>query len=299
MASWSRGAWWKGVCRDRKRPILPRAGPVRARGGADQRMFIQRLFGRSVMGPLGIRVESVVGRVKFPINSVGAGVAAKAEGTAANDAAAAVIDENEMVPHKITGRFDISAEAMASIQGIDPGLSMDLVNDARSQMYSAIINGNGTAPNVAGVLDVTNASNPTNVVTFADAASAAAAGVDGIHATMESEVSVLLGESTHTKFSALYTASGEFAALDRLTARARTVQVSSYMPAVASTIQKAILHSGPADRSDAIAALFGGGVEIVRDPYSKASQGVTLTCVLLWAFQIIHSAYTELRFKLS
>ena len=274
------------------------AGPV------DQRMFVGRLFGRSVAMQMGVRMESIVQRAKFPIITTGTAVGPIAQAAAAGAAVAAVVSQNEATAHKITGVFELSSEAYTEQMNLDPALTMDLVMAARAQMYNLIINGDGsTAGHPSGILaETTDPTNPGAVVTFGPAASAATSGVDGIHAVNEMEVGVLLGKDTYEKFSELYQTAGEFSALDRLAARCRGVEVSSFIPAMSGTIQKALLHSGPAGgmRSDSVAALFGGGVEIVRDPYSQASRGILLTAILLWDYHVIRSAaYTQLEFKLS
>ena len=273
-------------------------------GPVDQRMFVGRLFGRSVAMQMGVRMESIVQRTKFPVITTGTAIGPIAQAAAAGAAVAAVVNQNEAVAKKITGVFELSAEAYQEQMNLDPSLTLDLVMAARAQMYNLVINGDGsTAGHPSGILaETTDPQNPSAVVTFGQAASAATSGVDGIHAVNEQEVGVLLGKDTYQKFSELYQMAGEFSALDRLAARCRGVEVSSFIPAASGTIQKALLHSGPAGgmRSDSVAALFGGGVEIIRDPYSQASRGILLTCVLLWDYLVVRSAaYTQLEFELS
>ena len=80
---------------------------------------------------------------------------------------------------------------------------------------------------------------------------------------------------------------------------------SSYIPAIASKKQSAILHAagpngGGIMRGDSVAAMWPV-LEVIRDPYSKASQGVVLTWVGLWdaavAFRSAAYAVSNIQIK--
>ena len=66
-----------------------------------------------------------------------------------------------------------------------------------------------------------------------------------------------------------------------------------------------ILHaSGPNGgdmRGDSVAAVWSGGIELIRDQYSKASQGVVLTWITLWdAYAALREdAYARVALKVS
>ena len=75
---------------------------------------------------------------------------------------------------------------------------------------------------------------------------------------------------------------------------------SSYVPAKNnSDIQDGnILHGGGSDRGDSVAALWPA-IELIRDPYTQASQGVILTWITLWDCQTAFRAggYSRETFK--
>ena len=79
---------------------------------------------------------------------------------------------------------------------------------------------------------------------------------------------------------------------------------STYVPAAASDVQGAILHAagpnGGAARGDSVAAMWPT-LEVVRDPYTKASQGVVLTWITLWDAKVAFraAAYSRVSFKLA
>ena len=117
--------------------------------------------------------------------------------------------------------------------------------------------------------------------------------VDGIHAAMESEVTSVIGDETYRHAAGLYiTGSGE-AGSGLLSRRSGGCMASTYIPDAASMKQNAILHAGGPNgggimRGDSVAAMWPT-LEVVRDIYSQASQGVTLTWITLW------DAYTAFR----
>ena len=82
---------------------------------------------------------------------------------------------------------------------------------------------------------------------------------------------------------------------------------SSYVPAPASNVQNGnIFHAagpnggGAAMRGDSIAAVWPT-LEVIRDIYSNASQGVLLTWVTLWDLEAAFraDAYERIAFKLA
>ena len=114
-----------------------------------------------------------------------------------------------------------------------------------------------------------------------------ASGVDGIHAGDEGQCALVLGVASYQHAAAVYrTGAGAESAIESLKRRAGSVMASSYVPGAASDIQNGnILHAagpnGGPMRGDTVAAVWPS-LELIRDPYSKASQGVILTWVSLW-----------------
>ena len=130
--------------------------------------------------------------------------------------------------------------------------------------------------------------------------------VDGIHASMESEVSSVIGEETYKHAAGLYIAGSGESGSELLKRRSGGCMASSYIPDAASMKQKAILHAagpnGGPMRGDSVAGMWAGaGLEIVRDFYSNASVGVTLTGIILWdaAVALRASAYREIDIQIS
>ena len=269
-------------------------------GGEIQRPILQELFGPGIFDALGVRVDSVpVGASEWPLITGNVAPDQKKEGTAATDATAATFTVATLKPKRLTAEIELTHELIASVVGVENHFRMNLLDAMKSKQQNIILN--GTAPTTA---------NPQNIegfftkLTGADLAAAeATAGnygglhalaVDGIHASMETEVMSVVGDETYRHAARVYLTGTAVSGSQLLKERSAGCMASSYIPATASMKQAAILHAagsnGGSMRGDSVAAVWeGAGLEVVRDFYSNASVGITLTGIILW------DAYTALR----
>ena len=281
-------------------------------GGVVQRPVLQRLFGVGILDALGVRVDSVPsGRSEWPLLTAGAAPANVAEGTAAADAVAATFSTQTLKPKRLSGKYEYTHEQSAQIPMIESALRRDLADAVRSKMSDLILNGdagtNSHEPN-GFLTKLTAPTAPTDEASFSDYSSLGSTVVDGIHAAAENQVSVVMGIESYKHSAKIYQTSGSGeSASEALKRRSGSVMASSYIPVAASDIQSGnLLHAagaigGGADmRGDSIAAVWPS-LEVIRDPYTQASQGVVLTWVSLWdaytAFRA--SAYSRVSFKLA
>ena len=109
--------------------------------------------------------------------------------------------------------------------------------------------------------------------------------VDGIHAETEMQVSSVIGDETYQHAAGVYQAGSGEAGTEALARRSASCIASTYIPDATGMKQSAILHAagpnGGAMRGDSVAATWPT-LEVIRDIYSQASQGVVLTWVTLW-----------------
>ena len=281
-------------------------------GGVSQRPILQRLFGVGIMDALGVRIDSVpAGRSEWPLLTAGVVPANVAEGTAAADAVAATFTTQTLKPKKLTAKYEYTHEQSAQVPMIEAALRRDLADAVKSKMSDLILNGDaGTnvfEPN-GFLTKLTAPTAPSTEASFADYAALSATIVDGIHAAGESEVAVVLGVETYKHAARIFQTSGSGeSAGEALKRRSMSVMAASYVPVAASDVQSGnLLHAagpngGGADmRGDSIAAVWPA-LEIIRDPYTQASQGVVLTWLTQWdaytAFRA--SAYSRVSFKLA
>ena len=213
-----------------------------------------------------------------------------------------------LTPKKLTGRFEYTHEMAASVPELEMALRRDLADAITAQMSAAIITGNGTAPNVRGFdTAITEPGNAAAVADYADYAGFHAAAVDGIHAAMETEVMGVVPPDVYRHAASVYqTGSGESGS-EALARRSAGCMASPYVAETGGGGQrkKNYLHAagpngGGIMRGDSVAAVWPT-LEIVRDIFSKASQGVVLTFVALWdAYAALRAdAYERIAFDIS
>ena len=279
-------------------------------GGVMQRPILQRLFGPDILDALGVRVDAVpAGRSEWPLITAGVAPTMKSEGTAADAAVVATFSTETLKPKRLTGRYEFTHEMAAEIPGIEMALRRDLADAVRSRMQYLILNGDeGTNSHEPDGFLTTLAApaDPGAVSTFADYAGAHALAVDGIHAETEGQVSSVIGVASYQHAAGVYQAGSGESGSEALRRRSMMCVASSYIPAPtgAQNIQKgSIFHAagpngGGIMRGDSVAAMWPS-LEVIRDIYSQASQGVTLTWVALWDAQTAYraAAYKRIAFR--
>lgn len=111
-------------------------------GGEAQRPILQRLFGPGVMDTLGVRIDSVpVGRAEWPLITGGVAPAQAKEGNAAAAAVTAAFSYANLKPKRLTGVYEYTHEAAASVADLEGALRRDLADAVRSSMNAQILNG--------------------------------------------------------------------------------------------------------------------------------------------------------------
>ena len=264
-----------------------------------QRPILQRLFGPGLMDALGVRMDSVpVGRSEWPLLTGAVAPAQADEGAAAAAAPAATFSHASLKPKRLTGRYEYSHEIAASVPGLEQALRRDLADAVKSAMSNLIINGvaptNSNPQHVEGFVSRLTAEDlATGEATANDYGRLHALAVDGIHAGTETEVMSVIGDETYRHAAGLYIAGSGEAGSGLLSRRSGGCMASTYIANAAGMKQNAILHAmgpngGGLMRGDSVAAVWPT-LEIVRDIYSQASQGVVLTWITLW------DAYTAFR----
>ena len=278
-------------------------------GGTGQRPVLERLFGPGIMDTLGVRLDAVpYGLAQWPLITSGTTVANVGEGTAAAAAVAAGFSTETLKPKRLTGRFEFTHEQNAEVANLEEYLRKDLVDDAKSQMEMLTITGNeaSNAHEPAGFLEkLTAATAPAATSVFADYAGSHAVAVDGIHAEMETQVSSVVGVASYRHAASVYQAGSGESGSEAMMRRSMKCMASSYIPAPAGAtlIQTGnIYHLGGPNggmmRGDSVAAIWPT-LEIIRDIYTQASQGVVLTTVMLWDLEAAFraAAYDRLSFR--
>ena len=282
-----------------------------------QRPILQRLFGPGVLDALGVRIDAVpAGRTEWPLIATGVAPGQVIEGTAAAAAVAATFSYANLKPKRLTGRYEFTHEIAASVGDVEQALRRDISDAIMSAMSNMIINGAAvdssdpaTAANIEGfVAKLAAPTAPSAEASFADYAGSHAGLVDGIHAENEMQVSSVISVGAYTHAASVYqTGSGESGS-EALMRRSMSCMASSFIPVPAGTpllTNGNIYHAagpngGGVMRGDSVAAVWPT-LEIVRDIYSQASQGVVLTWVSLWdaAVAFRSTAYARKAFQVA
>ena len=221
-----------------------------------QRPILQRLFGPGIMDALGVRIDTVpAGRSEWPFVASGVTPAQVVEGTAAGGRAGDDVQLREpSSPKRLTGRYEYTHEAAATVADLEQALRRDLADAIQSAMSNAIINGAAvdpndaaTAANVQGFLTkIAAPTAPSAEATYADYAGSHAGLVDGIHATREGEVSSVIGVASYTHAASVYQAGSGESGSEALMRRSMSCMASSYIPAAVSNVQSGnIYHAMP------------------------------------------------------
>ena len=256
----------------------------------NRRPIFSRLFAQGIMQAMGIRLDAVPSSmVEYPILVSATTPAMKAEGSDAGDAVAATWNSETLKPKRLTSRYEFTAEALHTVPGLDAALSADLQMSIQDQMNKLVLgDGDGTAPAIRGLGDainfkVANIPNPGAVVVQADALAWPMEVIDGLHASTEADVSVVIGPKTYGKLAVMMFTGTTESIFDVWKRRGTTFISSAHIEADGDNIERIFLHGGREEsRGDSIGCVYPA-MEIIRDPYSKAGEGKTvITSVLLW-----------------
>ena len=262
-------------------------------GSTMQRPILSRIFARDVFDALGVRLDSVpAGETEYVLLTGGQSPAMKSEGATAPGAVASTFQTETLKPKRLSAQIEFSRELLASVSGIEAVLRNDLLASMRDEMNKQVINGNGTSPNVSGLFqNLTKPTYPSAVVKWEDFVKAPSTAVDGVHASMSSEIGVVMSPEAYVVASGLFhDGSGESAAT-ALSRVARSVVVNAHIP-------KATTTGGAGNRqgsSEAVLSASGipgahvgaiwQGVSLITDELTLADKGqIRVHAYALWDF---------------
>ena len=207
------------------------------------------LFAKSIAPSVGIEMPSVPsGAYSEATITTALTAAAKAKGVA-QDATAAVLTPATATPRRITGRLTLNVEDIAAIgqANFESALRDNLQMVLGDRYDQQCIAGDGSAPNVNGLVNqLTNPADPTEVAGFDDYLAAFSNQIDGLWASMLSEVSLITNADAYklsaTKFRDTSTDLGATSFADYARANLGGWSCNSRMPATDTTIARAIVY---------------------------------------------------------
>ena len=232
---------------------------------------------------------------------------AKAKGADA-EATAADFTVQTAGPKRVSGRLGIRIEDIASVgaSNFEAALRANLQLVMSAELDDQIVNGDGTAPNITGVLKaLADADDPADVVDFDGFVSTFAGAVDGLWSSRVKDVGIVCGPATYQASAKTFrdaTADlGAIAFSDYARAHFGGWWTNSRMPDAAANIQKGILRrTGRTGVRTAVCPHWGA--LSIDDVYTGSASGtryVTFHVLLGDVLVIQPGAYSEVRFKLA
>ena len=234
------------------------------------------VFSESIAPSLGIDMPTVPSGAHTEARiSVSLSAGPKTKGAAQESTAATIVGVTAK-PRRIASRLTVQIEDVA-LFGND-SFEAALRENARAALSDAYdaqcITGNGSAPNISGLVkQLTDPENPTDVATFDLFLAAAAEGIDGKWAKTLRDVNLIVGVATY-KLAATQIRGVEstISAASYLAQHCGRFATNARMPAVASTIQTGIIFrsSRPGLRT---AVHPTWGQIVVDDIYTDSASG--------------------------
>ena len=207
------------------------------------------VFANSIAPRLGIEMPRVAsGTYASATITTSLTAGAKAKG-ADQDSTAAGFTVTSVTPKRISARLSIQIEDVAAVgqENFESILRENLSLVLSDELDKQAINGNGTAPNLTGILArLTDPTDPTDVATFDAFAAAHANGIDGLWSSGLKEVAIVCGPATMAlsarTFQTAANYKGELSSAAYAMANTGGWWTNKRMPDAVSDIQQAILY---------------------------------------------------------
>ena len=273
------------------------------------------VFAPSVATNLGIEIRDVpTGTYGIPVITTAPGAPAFKNPKADADATAGALSVETATPRRLPVRLTVTLEDVAKVgvESFESALRDSLQMGLSNAMDSFIINGDGTDPEIEGLIEsLTDATAQGEQVTFSNAISKVASFVDGHWAMSCEDLSLLVGVETYRDLAALLQtpttsgANGEMAVSSYLMRECGAFRTNSKMPdkksaGALSKNQEFIVHRrGHSGVTTAV--LPSWGRVAIDDIYSDSGKGLrhlTLSALVGDLLLVQSSAYAMGAFQL-
>lgn len=256
--------------------------------------ILARVFRRSDTMYLGVGMPSVgVGEHNYPVLTSVASEPTTLTKDATATQPAVTFTPNVLTPVRLSAQYLWRREDAAVFAGMEEALREDLSMAMSQALDNAIINGNGTAPNVPGFLGGANGALTIGSLrsaqeTLQTLTQLMAGEVDGIYANMLSGVRILVGTDSYARAAGEFAAGTDVSAAAYLQRESGGFRASGHIAAKASKGQNAIIHKGV--QRAAVAPIWEG-LTLIRDDITQARKGqIAVTAVMLYSFKVIRTA---------
>ena len=256
--------------------------PAPADAGATQRPIIPAVFPQSVVAFLDIMQDRVgVGEAVYTVLSTSAAPGRPAEGAEQAHTTGA-FTAKALSPGRLQASLFYSREDRSRLAGMDAALRQNLSDALADELDEVVVDdlltGSTLGNNNASVLD-TYATYRKRFLYD---------NIEGIYATMASDVKFVLGSDSYGDMAASYRSnSSDMNALQALMAESGGVRVSAHAPATAGNKQNGLVRLG--SRQDYACGMWEA-VTIIPDEITMAKSGeIVLTAVMLYAVELLRA----------
>ena len=260
--------------------------------------IIQDVFAASPAAFLMTRFSSapVGDALELVLTSTSAGITAdRTARTAAGSLAA-----RTLTPKAIRAVYDINKTDLQRFRGLESSLRADLPRAISDVMSFNVLQGSSFSGSI--LARTTDPSDPTAALTFGIGISSVAAAIDGKHARTLKEVKLVVNPKTMQVFYGLLASNTAVTLPDYFMMNSGGIMTTSNMPVEASNVSKAIAcKTGPGVMYNGVAKMWGGGVQVIRDEYSKAPENQLIITANVYAdYDVVRPAgYLQVEFKTS
>ena len=267
---------------------------VTSSGDAEvQETTIGQVFPSALSMSMGIdRMSAAVGVANVPVvTAPTAGpTSSVAIGTAIGDSDV-TIEGKQLVPSRLQVNATMGRDELATFMGLETDVEMTL----RAALASALDYQSLYASGTNGLLN--HGTDPTpgsTVMTYALLLQGITDAIDGRYASMLSDLMTLLGPSTYRLGARVYRGNSDnvsgIAAASEMTGG---VMSSALVMAPASDNQQGVVARGGSMHTGQVQRLWGG-VEVIKDPYTLATEGqIRCTLVLMQATSMVRAGVYE------
>ena len=237
------------------------------------------IYKEGVAGFLGIDMPQVGGgTASHPVLTTGTPAGMKEKGAAADETAAAFTISTS-TPKRVTGSFRVRVEDMALFPQLEDSLRRDIPMSLSNAVEEQILNGDGVAPNINGLLQrLTDPTAASTKDTPGSYVSTVAGSLDGIHGYTLGDLRTLAGKATYQAMASGYFDSTAVSVASYLDTYTGGLRMSDRIPDVASDVQAGIVRLGM--RPMCAVSVVWGGVTLIRDIYSGAGKGEIIVTAL-------------------
>ena len=274
-----------------------------------------QVFAASIAPRLGIAMPRVAsGSYASATITTSLSASSQAKGGKA-EATAAGFTVSTVTPKRISARLGIRVEDVASVGvgNFESILRENLSLVLSDALDDAMINGDGAAPNLAGIFgQLADPADPTAVADFDAFAAAHASGIDGLWSNTLKEVGIVCGPATMElaarTFQSAASFKGEMSAAAYAMSATGGLWTNSRMPDAESDIQQAILHrsgrsmmgSGAGSMRTAVCPHWNEiGIDDIFSGSASGERFFTLHVLLGDVILVQPDAYSQVAFKVA